>query len=258
MRQADRWTESKYVRRGDRLEASRDPDEVGVGSRLITDLVAAFYAEQLPLHARGRLVDLGCGKAPLYGTYRTLVDAVTCVDWPQSPHASLHVDRDADLSGVLPFDDAAFDTIILSDVLEHVAEPERLWREMARILAPRGRALINVPFLYGVHEAPHDYARYTEFALRRFAANAGLAVLLLQPVGGSLHVLADLLGKHLAHVPLIGSVLASAVQGAVSLFDRTAWGRRIAASTGARFPLGYFMVVARPVDETLSEADRAP
>jgi len=246
MRNADRWTESKFVRRAGRLVASRDRAEVGIGSRLITDRLAALYEAHLPQRARGRLIDLGCGKVPLYGTYRSLVDSVTCVDWPNSPHASSHLDQEVDLSQRLPFVDAAFDTIILSDVLEHVPTPELLWREMARLLAPGGQALLNVPFLYGVHEAPHDYGRYTEFALRRFAQQAGLEVAMLLPVGGSLHVLADLLAKHLAHLPLFGAPLAMAVQGIVALMDRNRWGQAVAQRTGASFPLGYFMVAVRP------------
>jgi hypothetical protein len=96
-----------------------------------------------------------------------------------------------------------------------------------------------------VHEAPHDYARYTEFALRRFAEGAGFDVLVLKPVGGSLHVLTDLLAKHLAHVPLVGELLAAGVQTLVSLLDHTSLGTRIAERTGSRFPLGYFMVAVR-------------
>jgi SAM-dependent methyltransferase len=246
MRNADRWTESKYVRRGGRLVASHDRGEVGLGSRLITDRIAALYEQHLPHYARGRLIDLGCGKAPLYGSYRALVDEVTCVDWPQSAHASPYLDREVDLSAALPFGDASFDTVILSDVLEHVPNPEQLWSEMSRVLAPGGHALVNVPFLYGIHEAPHDYGRYTEFALRRFAERAGFVVPVLQPVGGSLHVLADLLAKHLAHVPLIGAPLAIGVQGLVTLLDRMDWGRRVAEQSGPRFPLGYFVVAQCP------------
>lgn len=246
MRNADRWTESKYVLRRGRLQASRDRAEVGVGSRLVSDLVAAFYQDALPRHARGRLADLGCGKAPLYGTYRPLVSSVTCIDWPQSVHASPYVDLPADLGRPLPLPDASFDTVILSDVLEHVPEPQALVGEIARLLAPGGTLLLNLPFLYGVHEAPHDYGRYTEHALRRFAQRAGLQVLQLQPLGGSLHVMADLLAKHLAHLPLAGGLLASAVQGVVALADRFAWGRRLAQATGARFPLGYCMVAGKP------------
>jgi SAM-dependent methyltransferase len=246
MRNPDRWSPSKYVQRGDRLVASHDRTEVGIGSRLAADAVAARYAEHLPRFARGRLIDLGCGKVPLYGAYRGLVSEVTCVDWANSPHASLHLDCEVDLGAPLPFADAAFDTVILSDVLEHVSQPELLWREMARLLAPGGHALVNVPFLYGIHEAPHDYFRYTEFALRQFAAQAGMRVELLVVVGGSLHVFADLLAKHLARVPLLGTPLALGIQGAVSLLDRSAWGRRFAEKSGARFPLGYFMVAERP------------
>ena len=54
MRNADLWTESKYVRRGGRLRGSRDLAEVGVGSRLMTDRVAALYEAHLPRYARGK------------------------------------------------------------------------------------------------------------------------------------------------------------------------------------------------------------
>jgi SAM-dependent methyltransferase len=135
--------------------------------------------------------------------------------------------------------------VVLSDVLEHVPQPELLWHEMARLLAPGGHALINVPFMYGLHEVPHDYGRYTEFALRRFAAQAGLQVALLEPVGGSLDVWADMLAKHLVRLPLLGTMLAMWVQGMVRVFDNTVVGRRLARRSGQRFPLGYFMVATR-------------
>ena len=245
MRHPNRWSPSKYVQRGGRLVASRDAGEVGLGSRLVANAVAARYDEHLGRFACGRLIDLGCGKVPLYGAYRSLVSDVTCVDWPASPHGGLHIDLEADLGQPLPFGAGSFDTVVLSDVLEHVPQPELLWREMARLLVPGGHAFVNVPFLYGVHEAPHDYYRYTEFALRRFAQQAGFEVRVLVTVGGSLHVLADFLAKHLAHLPLIGAPLALGVQAAVQGLDRCAWGRRLAERSGARFPLGYFMVAAR-------------
>ena len=235
------------MQRGDRLLASRDARELGVASRLVAGAVAARYAEMLPLYARGRLADLGCGKVPLYAAYRGLVDEVTCVDWAASAHAGLHVDREVDLAGVLPFADASFDTVILSDVLEHVPSPSRLMSEIARLLAPGGHLLLNVPFLYGIHEAPNDYGRYTEFALRRFAVEAGLELVVLVTVGGSAHVFADLLAKHLLRLPLFGHPLAVGVQSLVTVLDRTRAGARFAAHSGARFPLGYFMVARRPV-----------
>ncbi len=246
MKNADRWQPSKYVMRGGRLRATRDVAVLGVGSRLVADLVASRYAEHVPRWARGRLADLGCGLVPLYATYQPHVDAVTCMDWPQSLHASPHVDLPMDLNKPIDWPDASLETIVLSDVLEHLPDPRGVWREMARLLSPGGHALINVPFLYGVHEAPHDYARYTQFALRRFAEDVGLQVVCLESLGGSLHVLADLLAKHVAALPWVGHGLAALIQSAVGGLDATPLGRAMVQRTGDRFPLGYFMVVRQP------------
>ena len=86
MKNEAQWRPSKFVMRGGRLRASRDQAQIGVGSRLVGDAMAACYQQHLPQHARGRLVDLGCGRAPLYGAYRPHVDSVTCVDWAKSLH----------------------------------------------------------------------------------------------------------------------------------------------------------------------------
>lgn len=245
MQNANLWMPSKYTVRGGRWQGSRDRRELAVGSRLVADRVVSCYAEHLPRLARGRLADLGCGKVPLYGLYRDRVDTVLCADWPASPHGASFVDVEADLGQPLPFADASFDTIVLSDVLEHVPDPQRLWQEMARVLAPGGCLLLNVPFLYGLHELPHDYHRFTESALRHAAQAAGLQVELLQTVGGGAHVVADLLAKQLSWLPLLGKPLAIAVQGLVGLLDRTSLGRRYAQASGQRFPLGYFLVARR-------------
>jgi SAM-dependent methyltransferase len=146
----------------------------------------------------------------------------------------------------LPFEPASFDTIILSDVLEHIPGPDHLWSEMSRILAPGGHLLLNVPFLYWLHEEPHDSYRYTEFALRRFATNAGLEVDVLKPIGGTPELLADLAAKHLIRVRLVGRSLAALIQGGIFAFGKTGLGRKASRRTSAKFPLGYFMVAAKP------------
>jgi SAM-dependent methyltransferase len=45
----------------------------------------------------------------------------------------------------LPFRDGAFDRVYCSEVLEHVLDPESVIREMHRVLAPGGVAVISVP-----------------------------------------------------------------------------------------------------------------
>lgn len=242
MKNSYSWKPSKFEVRCGRLRGTRDVRELGAGSRLISDLVAALYQQHLPRHAHGRLLDLGCGKAPLYGTYAPLVDEVTCLDWSDSGY----VDLVCDLSQPLPMPDARFDTIVFSDVLEHLPEPMAVWHEMARVLAPGGRIVLNVPFYYSVHAHPHDYARYTCFALDRFARLSGLRVMHLQPVGGLVEIGVDLTAKVLSKLPLVGRPLAVGLQSVTLAFVRTRLGAHLAERSARHFPLGYFMVVERP------------
>ncbi len=248
MRNQEHWLPSKYIYRRGHLMASRDPAEVSVGDRLLGDRIAAFYDRNLRHYAAGRLIDLGCGRVPLYATYREFVAEVICVDWGNTPHKNSHLDYECDLTQALPFTDGEFDTIILSDVLEHIPEPEALWQEMSRILSAGGTLLLNVPFFYRLHEEPYDFYRYTEHALRRFAERTGFEVIALEPAGGTPEIFADLLGRHLRFVPIIGQMLTSALQALVSAFVATAPGRRLSTSTGRMFPLGYFLIArkARP------------
>lgn len=246
MKNPEQWKPSKYIYRNGRLIASRNPSEVSVSSRLVADLTAALYQEHLPNYASGKLLDLGCGKIPLYFVYREYADEYICVDWENTFHKNEHLDYECDITKPLPFGGDEFDTIILSDVLEHIPEPDQLWREMARILTPGGKLIMNVPFLYMLHEKPHDYYRFTEFALRRFADGSGLTVLEILPIGGSLEVLTDIFAKNVQPLPLIGEGIAIIVQALSTSFARTSLGRRTARKTSQYFPLAYFLVAEKP------------
>jgi len=157
------WVPSKLVFDERRLRYVPHPTGVSLGSRLAVGAQAAPYEKLLRENARGRMLDCGCGKVPFYQMYREHISALTCIDWNDTGHSDLTVD----LSGPLPFESGSFDTVLLSDVLEHIARPEGLINELARVLAPSGSLILTVPFLYHVHEAPHDYHRYTRFALQK-------------------------------------------------------------------------------------------
>lgn len=246
MKNRETWKPSKFVYHRGRLVASPDAREVGAASTLITNIIAELYARKLPLYASGRLLDLGCGKVPLYAAYKDYVTENICVDWENSLHLNDHIDRRADLGAVLPFDDAEFDTILLSDVLEHIADPELLWCEMVRLLAPGGRIILNVPFYYWIHEQPHDYYRYTEFALRRFTERAGVALIELESIAGAPEVIADVASKCMMRLPRIGASLARCTQWLGWSFVRTSFGAKVSRATRGQFPLGYFLVAEKP------------
>ncbi len=246
MKNRDRWQPSKYVytTKG-KLIASRDHQEVGVGSRLMADLVAEFYAKNLRQHAKGKLLDLGCGTVPLFLVYKDYVTDTICVDWENTLHKNEYQDSACDLTKSLPFKDREFDTIILSDVLEHIPQPEYLWKEISRILAIKGKLIMNVPFYYWIHEQPHDYYRYTEFALRRFVEISGMKLIQLNSIGGVPEILADVFSKNVLRLPGIGRFLAMVAQWLTSFFVKTRFGKKVSETTRANFPFGYFLIAEK-------------
>ena len=100
-----------------------------------------------------------------------------------------HLDAVADLSA-LPFGDEVFDAAINVVTLEHLREPGRALAEIARTLAPSAPLLIVAPHEWEVHQAPHDYFRYTRHGLQLLLERAGFDIVEIRPVGGYFRLLA--------------------------------------------------------------------
>lgn len=204
-------TKFNFDARGE-LEIPAKPGELSSGSILVAGLVAHWYKRRIEQFARGRLLELGAGKMPLFGLYRPFVDEVLCADWQNSLHGQDFLDFTCNLEEKVPLPDACVDTVVMSDVLEHLYKPQLALSEVHRVLRPGGRALLNVPFMYWVHEEPHDYYRYTQYALQRMAGDAGFEVEVLDPVGGDFYVVADVLGKLLQRFGPPGQGFSEGIQ----------------------------------------------
>jgi len=214
----------------------------------MVDTLAPVYERAIRHYASGTLLDLGCGKVPLFGVYKDLVTDTICVDWETRGDTS-HLDYIVNMNEKIPLSDEQFDTVIATDVLEHVASPEHVFREVARLLRPGGKLIVGVPFLYWIHESPHDYYRYTEFSLAQLCSRASLSVVLLEPYGGAPEVVFDVIGKTLVFDKLGTYVICrclSQVSALIGdLFLRTRIGRRLSRATARTFPLGYCLVAAK-------------
>jgi SAM-dependent methyltransferase len=81
----------------------------------------------------------------LYTPHMSVVTSIVCVDWNNSSQIRDHLDYELDLTQPVPFPDGAFETIVLSDVLEHVPTPEFVRMEMVRVLSENGRIIMNTP-----------------------------------------------------------------------------------------------------------------
>jgi len=244
------WHETKFNAdpRSGVLRGSRNRFELAAGSRLVTDLSAAFYTRAIRERAHGHLLDLGCGRAPLLGYYARFVEKATLVDWGNSLHENSLLDVVADLNQPLQLDDESYDTVILSDVLEHIAEPQALLSEVSRVLRSNGGVLLlNVPFYYPIHEEPFDFYRYTRFSLVRMCEAAGLEVVDVSPTGGLPEILIDIASKILQQFPILGRGLAALVQSTGAWFLKFGPGRYLSARTSERFPLGYALIAVKQV-----------
>ncbi|MCR5398428.1 MAG: class I SAM-dependent methyltransferase, partial [Lachnospiraceae bacterium] len=154
MKNAEKWCESKYVLRNGSLCSSGDPKEVGAGSYLMASVIGEVYSRMIPKYSRGKLLDIGCGKAPMYGLYKQYAEECICIDWDNTEHGNEYIDMAVDISGRLPFEDDTFDTVICSDVLEHIYNPVDTLNEMVRVCKRNGHILLNTPFSYWMHEEP--------------------------------------------------------------------------------------------------------
>lgn len=135
---------------------------------------------------RGELLDVGSGR---FNRYRVCCPNATSwktldVDDRWKPDYVGSVES-------MPLPDASVDSVLCTQVLEHVAHPVQAVAEIFRVLKPGGAALITVPQWNELHEEPHDYFRYTKFGLTVLLEDAGFRIEALDQRGGYHSVLAQ-------------------------------------------------------------------
>ena len=104
-----------------------------------------------------RTLDLGAQNGPYAAFFpnRVALDI--------RPGGGVRVIGDAHALGLAS---GAFEVVLCTEVLEHLVEPQRAIDEMHRVLAPGGTLLLTTRFLFPIHDAPHDYFRFTKYGLR--------------------------------------------------------------------------------------------
>jgi SAM-dependent methyltransferase len=89
--------------------------------------------------APGAILDVGCGAEKVPGA----------VGLDISPDTAADIVHDLD-QFPYPIEDSSFDQILLQDVIEHVAEPIRVFEEMHRIARPGARIQLRTPHFSSV------------------------------------------------------------------------------------------------------------
>lgn len=124
---------------------------------------------------RGRVLDIGCAGKEAKGFLGEGVQYLGLDDYLASIPYGTMPDIYAG-AGNLPFADESIDHVLLLDVLEHVPDADMCIREIQRVMKPGGKLLLNIPFIYPVHDAPDDYRRLTEFGLLKLLEKVGMKI----------------------------------------------------------------------------------
>jgi len=145
------------------------------------------------LHARligsligvnGVVLDAGCGTGGFLAKLRQARPDLSCVgvEWSAAAAQRASVKSEAFVARAdvnsLPFGRSSFDAVISADVLSHAAvNPKRALSEMARVLRPGGRLIINMPafdWMSSYHDnCVHNARRVSARELRLWLVSAG-------------------------------------------------------------------------------------
>ena len=156
---------------------------------------------------KGSLLDVGCGQKP----HRDLFPEIQ--NYQGIDFAAFSANKDFQSGGpdvafpenytrdwILPFPDCAFDHAAAFEVAEHHPRPDRLLSELVRIIQPGGFIYLSWPFIFPLHEEPHDHFRYTHHQMARLAEGAGLIPREFIRTGGLVPTLVTLVTHALAVV----------------------------------------------------------
>lgn len=232
------------------IDGAPCPDPSTTAS-LLPGVVVGEYLRRQRSAVRGRLLDLGAGNQPYAEWYLGHCD--TAVSTDIAPHAGLSTLCGAES---LPFADGSFDTVLATEVLEHVTDLERTVDEICRVLAPNGSVIVTMPYFYPTHEPPHDHRRLTHYGLRGAFERRGLVIDDLTAKGGVLTLGATVATTAVCTVlrtamvrtspGVVGSVLASVL----AMLERALLNARARAprfpATARRVSMGYMAVARRP------------
>lgn len=122
--------------------------------------------ERIGAEAEGVVLDVGCADRkpadvlPAGARYVGLDYYQTATQW-YGTRPDVYGDAER-----LPIADRSVDCVLLLDVLEHLRAPATALGEMHRVLKPGGKMIVQVPFLYPIHDAPLDFSRWTVHGLR--------------------------------------------------------------------------------------------
>lgn len=182
-----------------------------------------LLAEQISKAAKyvvGRVLDIGAGD---YSRYRHFFHCGQYLKMDVAKSDNIDVVGSAE---AIPFKDGQFDSLVSTQVLEHLKHPAVAVKEMARVLKTGGFALVTAPQWNELHSEPYDFWRFTSYGLKLLFEENGFKTILCEERGGYHSMRLQMAIRHkidlwqLYKRPILGRVLSFvfALQGKVAIW----------------------------------------
>jgi len=181
-------------------EFTNIPRLVDIGRYCVTQFVKSVAEKLAP---GSLLLDAGAGECAYkqlfnHCNYKSIDLAVGDSQWNYE-----NLDYIAPLDN-MPIEDATFDAVLCTQVLEHLKKPLESVKEMHRVLKPGGYLFLTVPMSQEEHQIPYDFFRYTSYGLKYICSEAGFQEIEVVSFGGMFLRWAYELPRVLPDLPRIG------------------------------------------------------
>ncbi len=172
-----------------RLLPKRTQEKLNINQYEMRAFVSSINQEMSP---GSWLLDAGAGEC-IYRPYFTHGKYISIDFGKGSTHWDYgKLDIIGDLHHI-PVAPNRIDAVLCTQVLEHVANPDIVVKELCRVLKPGGALYLTAPQGWCEHQAPHDYFRFTSFALSKLFKEAGFEITYIEPVGGYFRYMGEML-----------------------------------------------------------------
>lgn len=170
----------------------------------------------------GTLLDIGCGEMPYRDHILQNSQATHYIglDFKEGKYAAQQNPDIAWDGKHIPLARHSIDWAMATEVLEHCPDPERVLKEINRVLRPGGGLFFTVPFLWPLHDMPQDEYRYTPFSLERHLSNAGFHDIELKALGGWDAALAQMIGLWVKRKPMSKQLRQQAMEDFFPLYKQ--------------------------------------
>ncbi len=139
-------------------------------------------------HARGNLIDIGCGTKPYETLFAPFIKSYFGVDHPVTAEVNYGGQTKADLYADCTdtkLESSTFDTLLSTQVMEHIFDTKKYVSECYRLLKKGGIGIFTIPFLWQSHAEPYDFYRFTKYSIEQHFKEQDFEIIDLRNLEGA-------------------------------------------------------------------------